>query len=62
VLQLDAAELLRRLGRPAAAREHLQAAEGALQRALAGKPTDWPHARLCRERLAAAAALRDAGG
>jgi tetratricopeptide (TPR) repeat protein len=53
LLDLRHAELLRRLGRGAAAASRIDAAMASLRRALACAPPDWAHARACRARLAA---------
>jgi tetratricopeptide (TPR) repeat protein/predicted Ser/Thr protein kinase len=57
VLALREAELLGAMARADASRARAADAVGAFERALQHAAPDWPHARACRERLAAARAL-----
>jgi tetratricopeptide (TPR) repeat protein/predicted Ser/Thr protein kinase len=62
VISLRTAELLRRLGRAAAAARRIDAALDALRRAEELAPAGWPHLRACRAKLAEAEAARRAAG
>ncbi len=62
VFSLRSVGLHRKLGQAAAAERRLEVARASLRQALSLAGRDWPHARVCREKLAEAEAARRQSG